>query len=842
MRSMVISFALCITAATAAAEAPRIQAVRTTQPPVIDGRVEEAVWALAPAVTALEQQRPDNGEPSSEEIRIHVLYDDDAIYVGAHLPHRRSPVVRLLARRDTFLDSDWFGIMLDSQYDRRSALGFFVNPEGVQLDESVTNDDQEDYDWDSVWQSAAVVGEEGWSAELRIPLSLFRFTERSEQVWGVQIIRWVRARQEQARLASSPRDQKGFVSRFGDLVGLENIRPRPKLEVLPYATSGALRNEAIGSHDPLGLRSRTSYDGGVDLRWTSRSSVTVSATLNPDFGQVEVDPAILNLSEFELLFPEKRPFFVEGSKLFTFGGIASAYSSPYRIAHPLLFYSRRIGRTPSPALISGEFVDVPSSTRILGAVKVIGRTANDSTFTIIDAITDEETARSWSEGIGRRTLVEPRANYLAGRWMRDFGERSRVGALLTSVIRDNAARTPLLASTATVAGIDGYTWFGDRSVVLDWMLAASEIEGSRTAISTLQRAPAHTYQRPDADHLQFDPFRTSLEGWGGKAILSREAGTWRYQLGVQNYSPGFDLNELGFHSRSDLVAAHAQGTWFDVKKRRHTRSNRITVGWYGSENGGGDTLSNAVTAQYSVTFINWWTLSATASRGLEAIDDRETRGGPSIARPAGWSSQMRLISNTAKRAWIDLQRNDGGDDFGGSVQLTSLGIGYRPRSNVTAQVVATHATTRFAQKFIGVSNGRYILGELVERRLEVAPRLDWTISRNLTFQLYLQPFAASGSYDRIGELLEPGERYVPFDEGQPVFINDPDFRFRSFRGNAVLRWEVGAATIFAVWNEGREARTIERTLGRVDDFETIGDVPAEDRLLLKVSYRFELPK
>lgn len=860
-------FAMFILLAVAvpAVGAGEVTATRTSAPPVIDGRVDDEVWALAPEITGFRQQRPDNGEPSSEPVSVRLLFDDDAIYVGAVMTHATNPIVRLLGRRDSFLESDWFGITLDSQLDRRSALCFYVNPDGVQLDEAVTDDTVEDFDWDSVWQSATRVESGRWTAELRIPLSLFRIPSSGGRGWGINFVRWVRARQEQARLFAHPRDQKGFVSRFGTLVGMNGIERRHSLTVQPYATSTAVSDDTVAAPDPLGIGRRTVFDGGADIRWTTPASITVNATLNPDFGQIEADPAILNLSEFELFFPEKRPFFVEGAKLFNFGGVATVYASPYRVTHPLLFYSRRIGREPLVTTpVSSDFVDVPSSTRILGAAKLTARTESGTTFTIIDAYTDDAFARWWSGTGSVRQRIQPATNYFAGRATHDFGSSARLGMLLTSALRDTSGATSTLAESATALGVDGYAYLLDGNLLVDWMVATSRVSGDGAAIRALQTSPAHGYQRPDATHLELDPTRTSLEGWGAKASLSRETGAWRYQVMLQSYSPGFELNELGFHPRSDLSAAHAQLTWLDVKKRRHTRSNRVTLGRYTSRNGDGDTLSNAVTLQYTNTMTNWWTASLTASAARSAIDDRETRGGPALLKPAGWSTQLRLTSNTGAPLWIDLSRNDGGDGHGGSVDFTQLTIGWRPRSNVAAQLSATRSTSVVASKYFGavpdpagLYGRRHLFGRLEERRIELAPRLDWTITRALTLQLYLRPQTSSGTYTAIGELTRSKGRYAPYghvtDRGAsylvdpdgpgpagPFPVGNPDFTFRSLQGSAVLRWEAGPTTIFAVWNEGRLAREADPFGAGLPGLDSIGEIPGQHRLLVKVSYRFEL--
>ena len=808
-----------------------VRAVRTTTAPVIDGRLDDAAWAAAPVIDAMQQQRPDNGQPGSERTEIRLLFDDDALYVGARL-HDRSPVTRLLGRRDTFLECDWLGILLDPLLDRRTGNAFFVNPDGVQYDEVISNDDSEDTDWDGVWQSATSVDAGGWTAEMRIPFSQLRLDHREKQLWGINFIRWIKRRQEQDRLFSHPRNQRGFASRFGTLAGLDGIKPRPKIEVAPYVVSSFDQARSVSVLDPLNERRTGEVDGGLDVRWKARSNIAVAATLNPDFGQVEVDPAILNLSQFELFFPEKRPFFVEGAKIFTFGGIATEYASPFAVAQPVLFYSRRIGRVPQGnARVVSDFVDLPDETSILGAAKVSGR-LGATTFAALGAITDAEEARYSARGTVGERVVEPRSGYLALRATRDLGS-ARLGGIVTSVTRQNDAWTRgFLASQATVAGVDGYAWFAKRTLLLDYFLAASSIRGSAEAITALQLAPAHQYARPD-------PTRTSLAGTGGKVVLSRESGMWRYQLQAQSYSPGFDINDLGFQSRADLRSIHAQGTWLDVATRKRTRQNRVTVGRYLVANQNGDRLGDGIAADSSTTFKNYWALALRASRSFAAFDDRESRGGPLIRKPEGWAGQVTLSTDPRRKVSASLTRAMGGDDDGGSVSTLAATLTLRPRSNVNISVAATRVSNVIATKWVTTIGDRFIFARLRDERLEIAPRVDWTIRRTLTLQLFLQPFAASGTYDGFKQLTRSGGEYEPVTGS----LRDPDFVLRSMRGNAVLRWELrGASTLFLVWNQQRSDRRLERTRGAFDDFRGVSSVEPDDRFLVKVSHRFDFPR
>ena len=859
-----------------AAAAPReVRAARTDRAPVIDGRIEPGLWSQAPEIAGLQQQRPDNGEAATESTQVWILFDDDALYVAARL-HARNVVTRVVARRDTYVECDWFGLLLDPLHDRRSGCEFFVNPDGVQYDAVISNDTQEDTSWDAVWQSAVSVDAGGWSAEMRIPLSQLRFVEHPRQVWGINFIRWIRHRQEQARLVTHPRNLPGYASRFGDLAGLDGIRPRAKVELTPYLTSGVASLETVQPADPLNDRTQHSFAGGGDLRWTGRSSLTANATIRPDFGQVEVDPAVLNLSQFELFFPEKRPFFLDGAKLYAFGDLATTYASPFRLAHPLLFYSRRIGRVPQGnARVSGQWADLPDETTIEGAGKLVFRTTGGSSIGLLDAVAGDEHARIVTSGVERERVVEPLTNYFAGRWTRDLGERSRLGTLVTGVWRRPEDATGFLPDRAVVAGADAYAWLGDRNVLLDGYLVGSHARGTTDAIASLQRSPAHQYQRPDADHLAFDPSRTALSGAGGRLTVSREKGTWRWQVHGESHSPGLDMNDLGFMARGDVQAAHVVGTWFDVATRRHTRSNRVSIGRYGTWTQGGEVLGDGIAGDVSTTFTNYWTATLVASRGFAALDDREARGGPAIRRPPGWSAQARIASEPRRPIAGELSHLAARDDDGGRQSDSRATLTLRPRPNLSFSITGRFGDNRYDARWVAsvpdttasaTGGSRVVLGELAERRIEIAPRIDWTVRPQLTLQLYLQPFIASGAYAGIKELVAPGGGYrvygadgstiarvgsprgyqVDLDgagPAAPFTIRDPDFVLRSLRGNAVVRWEVnGATTLFLVWNQTRSRNAAETRAVTADDLGSIRNVAADDHLLLKVSHRFDLPR
>jgi hypothetical protein len=325
-------------------EHPVLRAVRATSPVAIDGDLSDAAWQSAPEFTDFTQHDPVDGAPPTMRTSIRILYDDDAIYFGAKMEDP-GPPTPMLARRDSFTQSDFLSINLDPQLDRLSGNAFTINPSNVQVDTVLYNDIGEDGSWDGVWDSATKIVADGWIAEVRIPYSQLRFHDKPVHVWGLNITRRTVRNNEWVRIVNTPKGQTGFVSHFADLDGLEGIHRQRPFELAPYAVARNDRDTRRNEANPF-LRSSTGRaEGGLDLKYALTSSLTLTGTVNPDFGQVEVDPAVVNLSQFETFYPEKRPFFTEGLNIFAFGD-SPAQSHFNFFFPPRLFYSRRIGRAP----------------------------------------------------------------------------------------------------------------------------------------------------------------------------------------------------------------------------------------------------------------------------------------------------------------------------------------------------------------------------------------------------------------------------------------------------------------------------------------------------------------
>ncbi|HSN67759.1 MAG TPA: DUF5916 domain-containing protein, partial [Thermoanaerobaculia bacterium] len=437
-------------------ETREVRAVRAPEPPQLDGKLDDAVWALAPPITGFTQQQPDTGAPAAEATTVRILFDDHALYIGAQLDDSQ-PITKKLARRDSFLAADWFAVYLDTHHDHRVARMFRVGAAGVLRDSIVEGDDfgDEDRSWDPVWDGVAAPTPTGWSVEMRIPYSQLRFPDLPAQVWGINFHREVSRTNEYSRLVHVPRNESGFIARFAHLVGIEGIAPPRRLEILPYAITRSRNDGSADPSDPFAADGDPELDGGIDLEYGLASNLTLSATINPDFGQVEADPAELNLTEFEIFYDEKRPFFLEGADLFKF-----------RAAD--LFYSRRIGRAPQGNLPPGAaFHDSPSETTIAGAVKLSGKTAGGWSVGVLDAWTGEESARFQLDGSRDSALIEPATNYFVGRLARDLSHSSTIGGMITAVNRSDGSSL-LLHDDSYSGGIDGVHYFGNRDYLLEW--------------------------------------------------------------------------------------------------------------------------------------------------------------------------------------------------------------------------------------------------------------------------------------------------------------------------------------------------------------------------------------
>jgi len=818
---------------------PVLRAVRATSAPVIDGDLSEAVWQTAPEFTDFTQHDPNDGQPATMRTSFRVLFDDEAIYFGAMMSDPERPTA-LLARRDSFLPSDFLSINIDSQHDRLSGAAFTVTPSNMQIDSILYNDIGEDGNWDAVWLSESKIVPGGWVSEIRVPFSQLRFPEKDAHTWGINVTRRTVRNNEWVRIVNTRKGETGFVSHFADLSGLDGIRRKRQLELVPYVVTRSDLRTGFDETNPLLESSDQRIDGGIDLKYALTSTLTLTGTINPDFGQVEVDPAVVNLTEFETFYPEKRPFFTEGSNIFSFGDTPARSHFDF-IQPPQLFYSRRIGRSPQGS-IQAEFVSAPSETTILGAAKVTGKLGQWSVG-VLNALTDTERGRFVDGTDHGRRHVEPMTNYFVSRVTKEIGSGTRVGFLATSVNRRLSEELTPLRESAQTVGIDGYTSFRNASWVLEWMAAGSRVQGSEVAIDLTQRASARYYQRPDAGHIELDSSRTELTGHASRIMLSKQTGRWRPLAQVQSYSPGFETNDTGFLQRSDILSAHGVMQYVVEEPTARTRNKRLWFGAWNNRNFDGDTIERGVFADGGITLANYWGLNAAVFLTPGAFSDRQTRGGPLVRTPRSWSADVGVSSDERRKVVLEVEGAFSGEEDGSYARGLGVTASFQPSSNLRLSIAPSIERSFTRNQYVRTADDatatetfgrRYVFAELEQRIFELATRADWTLSSRLSFQLYVQPFVAAGDFHDYHSLVRARSAdYEPYAST----VSDPDFNFRSVRGSAVVRWEFRpGSAVYVVWNENRaeEVPLGDFRLGR--DTRAIANAPSHDVFLVKFSY------
>lgn len=844
----------------------------------IDGRLTEADWGRAEVARDFHQREPDPNAPPTQRTEVRVLVDDAALYVGARLFDTKADAIAAqLGRRDPDdLYTDLFHVVIDSYLDRRTGFRFSVTPAGVQADGILFNDNDEDENWDAVFASAATIDSAGWTAELRIPLSQLRYgriPNGAERRWGIQFAREIARLGETSMWTPTPPTQPGIVSRFGDLVGIDSLGVPARLEVLPYVSSQLTRLPP-GESNALVDATRTSARAGADVRYGLPYGLTLTATINPDFGQVEVDPAVVNLSAFETFFSERRPFFLEGNEIFSFGRTVTYNDND----PPQPFYSRRIGRAPRGSVRAADarFVDDPSQTDIIGAVKVSGKTPGGWSLGMLGAATEQVRARYMATGGAVRTAaVEPHAEYVVGRLSKDLRDGNTVlGVAATGTRRDiSPVFAPILPSSAITAGLSAEHAWAERSWTVSGYVSRSHVAGDPAFIAALQQSNTHAYQRPDRRDVRYDPTRDALDGYFYALSLSRSGGRhWLGSLTYEETSPGYDVNDLGFQNRSDQRALSSALRYRETSPSRLFRNWLLRANATELRNLDGDAINRFASIAAEVEWHNFWNAEVTLSLQPQTPDDRLTRGGPLTLRPETRAFEVsvstddrRAISfnsdyeyeTSAAGDWrhtLDVEANLRPS----SAMQLSVGVEYEPQYDHDQFV--TSVSDPLAQRTFG---RRYVIGDIEQHELGITTRAEWTFSPKLSLQVFAQPLVSSARFDRYKELIasktfdfavygkdqgtitrDRANQVVQIDPDgaglAPAFeFDEPEFTVRALHGNAVLRWEYRpGSTAYLVWQQVREdeiaVANLDATRRPTDAFR----VAARNVFLVKVSYWF----
>ncbi len=839
------------------AEAPNAVAIRTSVGIDVDGRLDESIWLQATPITEFTQNDPDEGRPISEPTEVRFLYDDDAIYIGGWF-YDSEPITTRLARRDAFVsDSDFFVVLFDSYHDHQTAYRFATNPSGMKRDEiqsgrrfggSFHGFGGGDQSWDPIWEVATSITDDGWFAEIRIPFSQLRFSPDEDQTWGIQLERAIVRRKERAVFSFTPKLDRGGVARYGHLSGIRGVGGGKKLELLPYVGISAEYIEQTPNTDVTfsnPFRSGSDYFSrtGLDLKYRLGSNLTLDATVNPDFGQVEVDPAVINLTAFETRLQERRPFFVEGAEIFEFGRGGPGGSTGRA---PQIIYSRRIGRRPQGSISSDAvYSDTPTATTIAGAAKITGKVGNGWSIGVLEAVTGRESAPYINElGVDDRAIVEPPTNYLLGRIRKDMrAGQTRIGAMASAVNRDISDEdlAERLRSSAYTTGLDFQHEWANRTWRLNSAFATSYIQGSEESITRAQRASARYFQRPDAFHLSVDSAATSMSGYYAMVDLNRQAGYVQLKVAMAAMSPGYAVNDMGFQTETGRYIIDTDLSYQQPRPGRHFRNWRMWGSPDAKWNSNGDLIFANFNSNFRFQLLNYWGGSARVARDFATDDDRLTRGGPLARHPSEWSGNISINSDSRKALSLRSRYNWAAKEDGSWAHSANIDFTYKSGEKVVLRVGPDVKRSFSASQYVtSVSDEladhtydrRYIFAPIDQTTVSLETRLNITFSPTLTFELFAQPFLSRGNYGRLKEFGAPGTLdfqiygvdvgtlgrgtdgyYVvdPDGEGdaESFSVSDRDFNFQSLLGNAVLRWEWSpGSTLFLVWQQSRSHRIL----------------------------------
>jgi hypothetical protein len=864
---------------------PTATATRRTGPITIDGHIDEEAWKSATAVTDFTQTDPEEGKPATHRTEVRFLFDDDALYVAARMYDTQGPagIVTRLVRRDADMESDWFQLVIDGYHDHLGRALFQVNPSGAKYDALGIGTSSPDPSWDGIWETATSIDKDGWSAEIRIPYSQLRFSQAEVQTWGLQIRRFIQRSQEQDQWSFWKKTDYGGPSRFGHLEGIRIASVPRHFEVVPYVVGRARYVQPEQAGDPFNNGKQKDVRVGGDVKALLTSNLTLNLTLNPDFGQVEVDPASVNLSAFETFFSEKRPFFVADAGVFDFGSFSCFFCS--NVSSVESFYSRRVGRAPQGADLAanaGQYTDIPENSTILGAAKITGRTSSGLTVGFLDAVTRRETASIFTPGTPEFSReVEPLTNYLVGRTKRDFrGGDAIIGAYGTSVIRnlDDAALADRLNRHAESVGADLNLHWDKKNYSILATTELSNIEGSPAAILRAQTSSARYYQRPDHSFGHgcflsgcYDPTATSMQGLAGYARIAKDGGNFNWEAQVNTRTPGFEMNDISFQRAADYIwqAANVAYNW--TVPTRWYRSASVLAGGQQQETYDGVRNDRQFQFYGNIQSLNFWSFNMFYMNRPLVMDDRQLRGGPVAPRAGESIVSATLSSDGRKPVVVSFNPQFARDDNGGFGSTLWLGVRVKPAANVLLTFEPSYQLVMDAQQYVtAVADStataffgkRYVLSSIAQKTLSLDTRVAVTFTPNATLELYAQPFAASGHYfafkefdaprqlhkstygvDR-GSIATTSSGYIIDPDGaagpaQPFTVDNPDFTVRSLQGNAVFRWEYKpGSTLYLVWTQSRSSQDSAGNLDYERDRTELLRSHPDNIFLVKYSYWF----
>jgi hypothetical protein len=842
----------------------------------LDGAADEAAWQIVDWSSDFVEYKPDENTAPAYPTRFKVLYDSKFLYLAYHCLDARDSIVKRMGRRDEF-PGDWVEVNLDCYHDLRTAFSFTLSASGVRGDEFISgNGENWDGNWNPIWHAKTLVNDSGWTAEIKIPLSQLRYNKDPDKVWGLQVQRLIFRKEERSYWQYIPQRLNGWVSNFGELHGLNNVKPQKQVELAPYVVAQTTTyKKQEGNPFATGKDSRIS--GGIDGKVAVTGDLILDFTVNPDFGQVEADPSQVRLDGFENFFEERRPFFIESRNIFDYQLTGSVAGGDYDA--DLLFYSRRIGSSPHtyPQLSKGEYAKVPDKTTILGAAKFSGKTKNGWSIGLLESVTQREKALIDNKGDRRKELVEPLANYFVARTQKDIdGGNTVIGAVMTAVNREKGL-DDLLHSSAFSGGIDFQHYWNKRSWYYAGNLVMSQVQGSRQAIFNTQTSIEHLFQRPDITEAKLDSNRTSLTGTGGTFKIGKAGGTAgkygqiiKFQTGVTWRSPQLELNDIGFMLSANEINHF---TWAAVQFQQPFsvfRNASVNYNHWARWDFSGKLLYVAFNTNAHGLFRNFWNLGMGFDYNPYDVSNVALRGSTALRKPQGIGGWLELTTDTRKKAYSTINISKG---FGPDRTLTwdnySISINAQPVNAFRAGLSLGFSDFwRRQDQYVATAdyNGspRIIVGELHQQTIRVTLRMTYNLTPDLTIQYYGQPYITRPVYGNFAYVKDPlnpeyDNRFHQFNASQITSqdgqysidentdgITDysfykPDFNFVQFRSNLVMRWEYKAGSEFyLVWSQGNTPQVASDIYSPIANslLNHAFSNEASNIFLLKFTYRF----
>ncbi len=831
-----------------------------TPKPVIDGKLNDECWKKGTWAGNFTQWIPKEGAKPTYPTEFNIQYDDKNLYVAMRAyDGEPEKILRLAGVRDEFA-GEMMGVNFDSYHDYRTGFEFTITAWGQKIDLVLFNPDNWDLNWNPVWKAKTGLEDSAWVAEYEIPLSQLRYSSKDEQVWGLHVWRWISRLQEESDWEIQSKTGPGILYNFGEMKGIKGLKKSKRLEIVPY-TLGELKTMKTEPDNPFANKGRVwGGNAGLDAKIGISSNFTVDLTVNPDFGQVESDPSVMNLTAFETFYEEKRPFFLEGLTIFD-----------YKFDNINLFYSRRIGHAPSRPVTPADnlFVKSPDKTAIISAVKLSGTTSKGLSVGLIQSVTANEFANiSDQYGNSNTVKVEPLTSYTVGRIQKGYNEGNTIiGGMITSTnraIEDTNLET--LSKNAYTGGLDLLTHFKDKEFYLSAKLLGSYIDGSSAAITALQQSSARYFQRPGATYVDYDTSATNLKGRGGKLVIGKGSkGFWKYSTGVTWLSPGLELNDLGYMNYSDNVTQTNEISYFITRPVSIFNSYDITLEQFNSWNFSGSYLGSGGHLAFNSVFKNQWNLSANLIFHSKSLDTKILRGGYDMIMPYKVTTFGSLTTDQSKKIIATLQYiyeksgNNSSVDYEVQPQLI-----FRPINNLKLSVAANYEGNRDNLQYIDTktfaTGNRYILGRIDQKTLGLTFRVDLNISPEFSIQYYGSPFISKGEYSRIKYITNAraesyDNRFQVYNTqtlpdgsyllGDPLYgsynLANPDFNFHEFRSNLVAKWEYRLGSyIYLVWSSQRSGTTGDSNASFGESYKQLRSIFPNNIFLIKLNYWFSL--